>query len=67
MPVGEPAAVSKIAAITTQAQVGEPDTVDKIAAVRTRTPVIGKMTIGNGQFPLFDAERHSLSVFSSQV
>ena len=25
------------------------------------------MTIVNGKFPLFDAERHSISVFSSQV
>ena len=51
----------------TQAAVAEPSAVYNISGVIKRTPFIGKMTIGNGPFPLFYKERHALSLFTSQV
>ena len=51
----------------TQAAVVEPSAVYNISGVIKRTPFIGKMTVGNGPFPLFYEERHALSLFTSQV
>ena len=56
-----------IAANPTQEPVGKQTTVYDISPVPKWTLFIGKMTNGNVQYPLFDVERHSLSVFFSQV